>query len=82
MTSVAQALEAWYSVSASASCPDRVEPVLVPLSQAVGRVTARTVWALRSSPSFDASTMDGIAVRASDTTGAGYSAPLLIPASA
>ena len=32
--------------------------------EAVGRVTAAPVWATRSSPSFDASAMDGIAVRA------------------
>ena len=63
----------------NASCPDRVEPLLLPLSKAVGRVTARTVWAPRSSPPFDASAMDGIAVRASDTTGARDCAPLLIP---
>ena len=79
MTTVAEALEVWYSACANASCPDRVEPLLLPLSKAVGRVTARTVWAPRSSPPFDASAMDGIAVRASDTTGARDCAPLLIP---
>ena len=36
---------------------------------ALGRVTAAPVWALRSSPAFDASAMDGIAVRAADTLG-------------
>jgi molybdopterin biosynthesis enzyme len=35
------------------------------------------VWALRSSPPFDASAMDGIAVRASDTTGARDASPVL-----
>ena len=80
MTTVAEALELWYSACANASCPDRVESVLLPLSEAVGKVTARTVWALRSSPPFDASAMDGIAVLASDTTGASESAPVLIPA--
>jgi len=70
MTTVAEALEAWYSACGNASCPDRVEPLLLPLSKAVGRVTAQTVWAPRSSPPFDGSAMDGIAVRASDTTGA------------
>ena len=82
MTAVAEALEVWYSACAGASCPDRVEPVRLPLSQAVGRVTAETVWALRSSPPFDASAMDGIAVRASDTAGVSDSAPLVIPAGA
>lgn len=82
MTAVAEALEVWYVACANASCPERVEPLLLPLSQAVGRVTAQTVWALRSSPPFDASAMDGIALRASDTTGASDAAPLLIPAGA
>ncbi len=80
MTTVAEALELWYSACAGASCPEHVESLLLPLSQAVGRITARTVWALRSSPPFDASAMDGIAVRASDTTRARKSAPVLLPA--
>ena len=79
MTQVAEALEVWQRVCANASCPERVEEVLVPLAEAVGRVTARTVWALRSSPPFEASAMDGIAVLASDTTDASHSAPVLIP---
>ena len=79
MTAVSEALEVWYSACAKASCPERVEPLLLPLSRAVGRVTAQTVWALRSSPPFDAAAMDGIAVQASDTTGASESAPVLIP---
>jgi putative molybdopterin biosynthesis protein len=82
MTSVAEALDTWYSVCANASCPSRLEPVRLPLAQAVGRVTAESVWALRSSPPFDASAMDGIALRASDTLRASGSAPLLVPVSA
>jgi len=78
MTTVAQARELWYSACGNASCPGRVEPVRLALSEAVGRVTAQSVWALRSSPPFDASAMDGIAVRASDTLGASESAPVLI----
>ena len=78
MTTVAEALELWYHTCAKASCPDRVGTVVLPLSQAVGRVTAQAVWALRSSPPFDASAMDGIAVRAADTRGASDSAPLVI----
>jgi len=82
VTTVAEALELWYSACANASSLDRLEALLVPLSQAAGRVTAQSVWALRSSPPFDASAMDGIAVRASDTTGAGNSAPVVIPTGA
>jgi putative molybdopterin biosynthesis protein len=57
----------------------RTEAVEVPLEQAPGRVTAAPVWALRSSPAFDASAMDGIAVRAADTLGATEAAPVPVP---
>ena len=78
----AEALQAWYAASAGASCPDRLPAVRASLSQAVGRVTAQAVWAVRSSPPFDASAMDGIAVRASDTIGASDTTPILLAASA
>jgi len=76
------ALEAWYAACAGAGCPERVEPVRLPLSKALGRVTAQAVWAIRSSPPFDASAMDGIAIRASDSIGASETTPILIPAGA
>jgi putative molybdopterin biosynthesis protein len=53
----------------------RLEAVELPLEQALGRVTAAPVWALRSSPAYDAAAMDGIAVRAHDTLGATETAP-------
>src|SRR5215218_4123606 len=51
----------------------------VALERALGRVTAAPVWALRSSPSYDAAAMDGIAVRAADTVGATETAPRAVP---
>ena len=74
----AEALAAWRAACAAAGCPERVEAVRVGLAEAVGRVTAEPVWAARSSPSFDASAMDGIAVRAADTVGASESTPILL----
>jgi putative molybdopterin biosynthesis protein len=74
----AEALAAWRAACAAAGCPDRVETVRLGLHEAVGRVTAEPVWATRSSPSFDASAMDGIAVRAADTVGASESTPVLL----
>lgn len=41
----------------------------------VGRVTAWPVWAVASSPHYDAAAMDGIAVRAADTVGATETRP-------
>ncbi len=76
----AQALQAWHAACIVAGCPQRVPAVRVPVGEAVGRVTAEPVWALRSSPAFDSAAMDGIAVRASDTIGAGETAPVLLTA--
>ena len=51
----------------------------IPLDElAVGRVTARPVWADISSPHYHASAMDGFAVRAADTEGASETHPITI----
>ncbi|MEV0166249.1 molybdopterin biosynthesis protein [Nonomuraea fuscirosea] len=76
----AQALAVWREARAAAGCPTRVDPVRMPVGAAVGRVTAEPVWALRSSPAFDAAAMDGIAVRATDTVGAADTTPVLLAA--
>src|ERR687888_1517102 len=76
----AEALAAWSAACAAAGCPDRVEALRMGLHEAVGRVTAEPVWATRSSPSFDAAAMDGIAVRAADTVGASESTPVFVEA--
>ncbi|MBP6015325.1 MAG: molybdopterin biosynthesis protein [Candidatus Promineofilum sp.] len=50
----------------------------LPLSAAHGRVTAAAVWARLSSPHYHAAAMDGYAVRAADTVGAGEGTPLTL----
>ncbi|MEP7202003.1 MAG: molybdopterin biosynthesis protein [Ilumatobacteraceae bacterium] len=75
---VARALLAWKAACVAARCPERVAAVRLPVGDAVGRVTAEPIWALRSSPSFDAAAMDGIAVRATDTAGATETTPVLL----
>jgi putative molybdopterin biosynthesis protein len=72
----AEALEVWNAARAAAGCPGRLPAVTVPVAEAAGLVTAAPVWAVRSSPPFDAAGMDGIAVRASDTVAASETAPL------
>ena len=57
-----------------ASAGDRAE--LVPVQDALGRITAGPVWAARSAPHYDAAAMDGIAVRSVDTVGASETAPI------
>jgi len=73
-----QAMAAWREACVAAGCPPRVAAIRVPVADAVGRVTAEAVWATRSSPAFDSAAMDGIAVRAADTAGAGETAPVLL----
>jgi molybdopterin molybdotransferase/putative molybdopterin biosynthesis protein len=48
----------------------------VPLESALGRVTAEPVWARQSSPHYHAAAMDGYALRAESTHGAGDRTPL------
>jgi putative molybdopterin biosynthesis protein len=73
-----QARQAWREACAAAGCPHRVDAVLLPVGEAVGRVTAESVWARRSSPAFDSAAMDGIAVRAAETVGAAETTPVLL----
>jgi molybdopterin molybdotransferase len=53
----------------------RMEAETVPTHQALGRVTAEAILAPENLPAFPRSTMDGYAVRASDTFGASESLP-------
>jgi putative molybdopterin biosynthesis protein len=71
-----QALDAWRAARRAAGCPPRLPAVTVPVAEAAGLVTAAPVWAVRSSPPFDAAGMDGIAVRSADTLGASETTPL------
>src|SRR5580704_10876139 len=71
----AQALAAWRAAREAAGCPERLAAVTVPVAAAAGLLTAAPVWAVRSSPPFDAAAMDGIAVRAADTLGASETTP-------
>ncbi|HZI97887.1 MAG TPA: molybdopterin biosynthesis protein, partial [Actinomycetales bacterium] len=66
----------WDEGRAAGGCPARVDAVRVTLAEAVGRVTAGPIWALRSSPAFDSAAMDGIAVSSAETVGASERAPV------
>src|SRR3954453_18076592 len=74
----AAALAAWRAACEAAGCPDRVDAVRLALADAGGHVPAEPVGGVRPSPSFDASAMDGIAVRAADTVGASESTPVYL----
>lgn len=51
----------------------------VPVREALGRVLAGPVKALRSVPAFHGAAMDGVAVKASDTFGAMAERPVILP---
>lgn len=59
--------------------PDRAEAV--PLADAFGRVLAENVTASEYVPDFDRSTVDGYALRASDTFGCSDAIPAILPVS-
>jgi len=48
----------------------------IEVDAALGRITAEPIFALRSSPSYNAAAMDGIAVHFSDLTGASEAKPI------
>jgi molybdopterin molybdotransferase len=56
----------------------RLEPVHVPLLDALGQVLAEAVVAPFDIPPLDNTAMDGYAVRAADTTGASETAPVAL----
>jgi molybdopterin molybdotransferase/putative molybdopterin biosynthesis protein len=76
----ARAHQAWRDTREAAGCPARLPALLIPVGQAAGLVTAGPVWAVRSSPAFDAAGMDGIAVRSADTVGASETTPVCLAA--
>jgi putative molybdopterin biosynthesis protein len=71
--------EAWRRFSAALKAIGRWQPIEgedIPVPDALGRVTARPVWAHVSSPAYHASAMDGYAVRAEETITANDTHPL------
>lgn len=74
--------EAWARLAEALAWPSqRAEEEVAP-EEAAGRVTARALAAKASSPSAPVAAMDGIAVRAADTAGAGEARPLVLEAGA
>jgi putative molybdopterin biosynthesis protein len=72
----ADAWQRWDEAMAAAGTPFPLPAERLAVADALRRVTAEPVWALRSSPPFDAAAMDGVAVRARATAGASETSPL------
>ncbi len=71
-----EARDRFYTALRDAGSLDPMPAEWATLSRARGRITAGPVWAAASSPHYDAAAMDGVAVRAVDTTGATGTAPI------
>jgi putative molybdopterin biosynthesis protein len=76
---LAQAKQAFHDALRQAGLWQVLATETIPLDEnALGRVLAGPVWALRSSPHYHASAMDGFAIRAEATRGAQPSAPVTL----
>ena len=75
---LAEALEKFHDALEKASALGPSPGETLPLEWANGRVTADAVWAKISSPHYDASAMDGVAVRSRDTVGATETSPITL----
>ncbi|NOZ71561.1 MAG: molybdopterin biosynthesis protein [Chloroflexi bacterium] len=73
-----QAIDYWLEALARAGALRHLPAESVPLTQANGRVTAASVWARISLPSFHSAAMDGYAVQANSTQTASPSRPLAL----
>lgn len=72
--------EAWARLAEALAWPDPRPEEEVDPDEAAGRVSPRALQAKRSSPAAPVAAMDGIAVRAADTAGAGEARPLVLEA--
>jgi putative molybdopterin biosynthesis protein len=70
-----EALELWQQKLDSVGAV-QIQIEEIPVDDALGRITSAAVFARRSSPFYNASAMDGIAVRFTETTGASERNPL------
>lgn len=75
-TPLHEALSVWFGGLEKLGFLKPLEPELIQVTNALGRVTAEPVFAQISSPFFHSSAMDGYAVRFSDTFGASERTPL------
>ena len=76
---LSQAKQAFRDALQQAGLWQRLGQESIPLDEnALGRVLAEAIWALRSSPHYHAAAMDGFAVRAEETRGAQPSAPVTL----
>ncbi len=72
---LADAIRKYREALKTAACADPLAGELIPVSDALGRITSEAVIAKISSPFYHSAAMDGYAVRFSDTFGAAETRP-------
>ncbi len=65
-----EAWKRWHAALAEAAYVEPLASARVPVGEAVGRIAAKPVSAVRPSPPLRVAAMDGISVRARETEGA------------
>jgi putative molybdopterin biosynthesis protein len=75
-TPLQEALALWEAALAARSVLHHSGVEVVPVDEALGRLTAGPVFAGRSSPFYNGAAMDGIAVRCRETLGASEARPI------
>ncbi|MEN8232522.1 MAG: molybdopterin biosynthesis protein [Thermodesulfobacteriota bacterium] len=70
-----EASELWKQSLSESGCLNPMGSETIPVDESRGRITAEPVFASLSSPFYNASAMDGIAVRFKDTIGASETTP-------
>ncbi len=75
-TPLHKAKEEYFSFLSEASFSNKTE--IIPSSEAADRILSKAVYAAICSPHYNASAMDGIAVKAADTYGASESSPIIL----
>ncbi|RLT45325.1 MAG: molybdopterin biosynthesis protein [Chloroflexi bacterium] len=73
-----EAIADWHAALGAAGLLAPLGKETIPLTDALGRVTAQPVWARISSPHYHAAAMDGYALRSEETRGATETSPLLL----
>ncbi|KAJ9644110.1 hypothetical protein H2199_003978 [Coniosporium tulheliwenetii] len=77
-TTYAKALESIRTLAQERSASREHQLELVPLNQAVGRITANNIYSPMTTPFFDTSAMDGFAVNSAATTCASEKNPVTL----
>lgn len=77
-TPLAQAKQLWYEALERVAFPGSCLSENIPVDNSLGRITAEPIYAKKSSPSYNAAAMDGIAVRFLDLTSASEANPIVL----